>query len=175
MKNKILSILLCLLPIFNSTCDNNESENGDEFSIYISDSTYDYEDISLEAIQINDTPFLTIDKITSYNWNTHEILYPSSIWEELKEWGNLLHKYFVVIVNNERIYWGTFMDDLDSGGCQNPVIKLLWRYPDGRNTTPESLKINRAYPGYIGSEDDPDIREDNRIYRVLHENGKLIE
>lgn len=52
---------------------------------------------------------------------------------------------------------------------------LLSRYPDGRNTIPESLIIERAYPGYICSEDDPDIRDDTRIYNVLRDNGKLIE
>lgn len=67
------------------------------------------------------------------------------------------------------------MDHVDSGGCQNPVIMLLSRYPDGRNTIPESLIIERAYPGYICSEDDPDIRDDTRIYNVLRDNGKLIE
>ena len=175
MKKTVLSIILCLFSIFCSNCDNDESEFQDIYSIYISDSTYNYENTSLQAIQIQDNAFITIDKITSYNWSTHEITYTSSVWEELKEWGNLLHKYFVVIVNDKRIYWGTFMDDLDSGGCQNPVIKLLPRYPDDRNTIPESLIITRAYPGYVGSEDDPDIREDSRIYEVLLENGKLIE
>ena len=175
MKIRIVSIILCLLPIFISNCDNDESEFKDKFSIYISDSTYNYEDISLETIQKNDTPFITLDKITSYNWSTHEIIYSSGVWEELKEWGNLLHKYFIVIVNDERIYWGIFMDDLDSGGCQNPVIKLLPRYPDGRNTIPESLIIDRAYPEYVGSEDDPDLREDTRIYDILLESGKFAE
>jgi len=175
MKIKIIGTILGLLIIFCCDIENDKSEINGEFSIYISDSTYNYEGLTLEEIQINETPFLTIDEITSYNWNTHEIKYPKSVWEEIKERGNLLHKYFIVVVNGERIYWGIFMDDLDSGGCQNPVIKLLWRYPDGKNTTPESLKINRAYIEYLGSEDDPDIREDTRIYDILSECGRLIK
>lgn len=176
MNIRITCILLCFLGVFVNNCEKeNESEYEGIFSIYISDST-NYSTIpNLNTIQVNDSPFLTIEKITSYNWNTHEITYTSTVWEELKEWGNLIHKIFIVVVNEDRIYWGSFMDDLDSGGSQNPVIKLIPRYPDDRNTIPESLIIDRAYPGYIGSENDQDIREDSRIYEVLLKNGKLIE
>jgi len=152
-----------------------ESEYEDIFSIYISGSTYNLEILPLANIQVIDTPFITIDKISSYNWSTHEISYSTSVWDELKQWDNLFHKIFIVVVNDERIYWGTFMDLLDSGGCQNPVIMLLPRNIDGSNTTPESLIIDRAYPGYFGSVDDSDLREDNRLYKVLLENEKLIE
>jgi len=176
MKIKEVCILMIFLLLTINNCEKEvETEYEDIFSIYISDSTYNSAITSLNTIPVNDSPFLTIDKITTYNWSIHQITYPSTVWEELKEWGNLLHKIYIVVVNDERIYWGTFMDYVDSGGCQNPVIMLLPRYPDGRNTIPESLTIERAYPGYVGSEDDLDMREDTRIYEVLIDHGKFIE
>lgn len=176
MKARIMIVLISILLLTIINCnDEDKSIYEDVFSIYISDSTDHTVITSINTIQLNEQPFITIEKIASYNWNTHQITYTSTNWEELKEWGNLIHRIFVVIVKDERIYWGRFMDDLDSGVCQNPVIKLLWRHPDGRNTIPESIQIDRAYPEYFGSDTDSDLRNDTRIYEVLNESGKLVE
>ncbi|UCH10554.1 MAG: hypothetical protein JSU61_01270 [Fidelibacterota bacterium] len=118
--------------------------------------------------------FLSISDITSYKWSIHQITYPGSVYERLKTWGSLINRAFVVTVAGERIYWGMFKDDVDSGWCQNPVIMLYPRHPDGRNTIPPCLTIQRAYPGYSGSDDDPDLRADPRIYQVLSDAGILI-
>ncbi len=64
------------------------------------------------------------------------------------------------------------MDILDSAGCYNPVIMLIPRYPDERNTTPRVLIIDRAYPGaYL---EDPDPRSDQRIWDALWKAGVLV-
>lgn len=148
-------------------------EFNEIFSIYISDSTYYQNELDLNEIQLSDEPLLVAQEITKYKWSTHEILFSSSVHEKLKTRGNLLHKVFVVVAFDQKIYWGKFMDDLDSGVCQNPVIRLLWRHPDGRNTTPSSFCIERAYPDYFGSENDPDIRNNQIVYQALLEAGIL--
>jgi hypothetical protein len=151
-----------------------EQDATDSFTIYISDGIYDGGTIRLDTLKLLQPTFLSISDITSYSWSNHTITYSDSVWERLKTWGNLLHKIFVVAVGDERIYWGIFIDIVDSGGCQNPVIHLLPRHPDGRNTIPKRIFIDRAYPEYFGDPDDPDPREDPRIYEALEGAGILI-
>lgn len=153
------------------------SESNQLFDIYIADFVPDWNDPtgpSLNELVLIKEPFLTVADITSYQWSNHHIKFPKPVHERLKTWGNLIHRIFVVVAQGERIYSGKFMDDLDSSDCQNPVIKLLCRHPDGRNTTPESLIIDRAYPEYFGSNDDADLRADHRIYNALVDAGVLI-
>ncbi|OPX25885.1 MAG: hypothetical protein B1H02_00335 [Candidatus Latescibacteria bacterium 4484_107] len=170
-------LFLCL------SCDKEKSlEPGvnDNFAIYIaSDSildvdTRDEDGALVDQLTLLQAAFLSTSDITNYSWDRHRITYPDSVWERLKTWGHLINRLFVVSVGNERIYWGMFKDVADSGGCQNPVIMLLCRHSDGRNTTPQSLSIHRAYPGYDGDPDDPDLRMDPRIYNALEKAGVLI-
>jgi hypothetical protein len=181
MKIRRISILL-LIPILFIIlgCRKVESLNGPEiektFSIYLSDINPDQGYItipSIEKLNLINESFLTAADITEYKWSTHQITFPKSVHERLKGWGNLLHRVFVVIVNGKRIYWGKFMDMFDSGGCQNPVIMLIPRNPVGINTTPPELYIIRAYPDYSGSKNNPDIRNDQRIYYALKSAGIL--
>lgn len=169
---------LFLLGVVSLCLSCNEEESvlepsaTDGFAIYIAsdnDGTPKLDNLSLLQ-----PAFFSSSDIASYKWSEHHITYPNSVWEQLKTWGNLLHKIFVVTVGDERIYWGQFMDDLDSSACQNPVIMLLPRHPDGRNTISCSLWIERAYPGYFGDPDDPDPRMDPRIYKALEKAGVLI-
>lgn len=144
-----------------------------DFKIYIAESDSEIGTPVDDLILVPD-PFLSIEDIISYTWENHLITYSDTVHERLKTWGNILHRIFVVIVGNERIYWGCFMDDLDSGSCQNPVIRLIPRHPDGRNTIPSSIAIERGYPEYYGLNDNPDWREDGRIHESLICAGVII-
>ncbi|UCD39071.1 MAG: hypothetical protein JSW54_06215 [Fidelibacterota bacterium] len=147
----------------------------DTFAIWIAAEPYQYQAfVHLDELELLEPPFLSAPDITSYCWSIHQIDYPSSVYERLKTWGGLINRIFIVTVADERIYWGTFKGDLDSGGCQNPVIMLYPRHPDGSNTIPPCLIIQRAYPDFVGSNDDPDLRNDLRIYRALVEAGILV-
>ena len=170
---RLYLVLLCLLLIGFSACQEGTTrpEGSGGFAIYIVDEN-SYQEISLDKLKLSQQPFLSTSDITSYKWDDHHITYPETVYERLKTWGNLLHRFFVVTVGSERIYWGRFMDDLDSGGCQNPVIRLIPRHPDGRNTMPPSIMIDRAYPEYFGT--DPDPRADNRIHKAFEKAGILI-
>ena len=150
-----------------------EPTANDGFAIYIvSDDIYEYWKAQLDELTLAQPAFLSASDITSYVWSEHHITYPDSVWERLKTCGNLLHRLFVVAVGDERIYWGLFMDVADSGGCQNPVIMLICRHPDGRNTTPSQIHIERGYPEYSGT--DPDPRVDPPIYEALQKAGVLV-
>ena len=83
-------------------------------------------------------------------------------------------RFFVVIASSQRIYWGLFTNGLSSMGCNNPVIMVLSRgaMKDTSLITNEFI-IERAYPEYIGNENDKDLREDPRIYNALKVSHKL--
>lgn len=166
--------LICLC----TGCDKNKSvvepDTSVSFDIFITSDDIPFgQTIQLDELHLMQPSFLSLSDITNYLWSNHQISYPDSVWDRLKTWDNLLHKIFVVNVGDERIYWGRFMDMLDSAGCQNPVILLMLRHPDGRNTTPGIIVIERAYPSYIGSDSDP--RDDSRIYNALKEAGVLVD
>jgi len=147
-------------------------EEYESFAIYIaSDNISDDWTIQTDNLTLLQPSFLSASDITAYEWNDHYITYPDSVWVRLKTWDNLLHKLFVVTVGNERIYWGRFLDLVDSRGSINPIIWLNPRHPDGRNTTPDSFSISEG-KGYIL---DPDPRIDPRIYNALEKSGVLIQ
>ena len=135
--------------------------------MYITHSS-EYQTVpKLKNIDLSEEPILTDRDIEEYIWSSHEISFSAVVHENIKKRGNLIHKIFVIVANGQRIYWGKFMDDLDSGVCQNPVIRIIPRHPDGRNTTPDKFIIERAYPGYSGSATDSDIRNNKKAYHAL--------
>ena len=167
------------LAFLGLSCSTQESilgtNGGGRFAVYIAAPTVlPYSAIQIGDLVIQPPAFLSASDITSYTWSEHDIAYPDSVWERLKTWGNLFGRIFVVTVGGERIYWGRFMDSLSSDIFQQPVITLIPRHPDGRNTTPRSLRIQRAYPAYFGAPDDPDPRNDPRIHDSLDSAGVLV-
>lgn len=171
----LFSAIICL-----DSCEKKEYVVGPattiSFDIFVaSDDIPLGRTVQLDELHLLQPPFLSLSDISSYKWENHHISYPDSVWDRLKTWGNLLHKIFVVNVGDERIYWGRFMDYLDSAGCQNPVITLIPRHADGRNTTPGLIVIEREYPIYVRPESYPDPRNDYRIYNALFEAGVLVD
>ena len=179
MKYIFSYLFLYLALIYLCTgCDKNKSvvepDTSVSFDIFITSDDIPFDQpVQLDELNLLQPSLLSLSDITNYLWSNHQISYPDSVWDRLKTWGNLLHKLFVVNVGDERIYWGCFMDMLDSGGCQNPVILLIPRHTDGRNITPDTIVIERAYPSYFGSDIDP--RNDSRIYNALLEAGVLVD
>ncbi|MFH1007205.1 MAG: hypothetical protein V1800_06860 [Candidatus Latescibacterota bacterium] len=177
----IVGLMVCLSVCLS--CDYGKSlepDENDDFAIYIAgDSrldvdTRDEDGTLVDKLSLLQPAFLSTSYITSYSWSNQCIAYPDSVWERLKTWGHLIDKLFVVTVGDERISWGMFKDALSSSSCQNPVIHLWPRHPDGRNTTPPTLWIARTFPSYAGDPDDPDLRMDPRIYDALEKAGVLI-
>ena len=177
MKVKIICFISFAISLISLSC-NKESPTSNEFTdtfaVYISESTFTSEQIpELNKIVLVDEPLLTTNDITKYNWTLHQITFPKNVYERIITSGNLLHRMFLIVANGKRIYWGKFMDNVDSGVCQNPVIILYPRNPDGRITTPEKFLIERAYPEYYGSVNDPDIRNNPKVHQALLSAGVL--
>lgn len=175
MKSPLLCVLMLSLFAFGCKSDNVSSEVKDVFSIYLvkdSNQFFSSEKPSLDAFVLEESPLLSISSITSYHWQPHLITFPANTKEQLKKREPLINYLFVVVANDERVYWGMFTDDASSYSCQNPVIKLLPRNPT-TSCIPEGFTIERAYPAFIGDSTETDIRANVKIINALKESGKL--
>ncbi len=169
----IILLVVTGVLLFTACGEPTKHEEDGSFAIYIAKETAS-PGTPLYSLSLLERAFLVASDMTAYDWSEHHISFSESVHQRLKSWGNLLNRIFVVTVEKDRIYWGMFKDDLDSGGCQNPVIMLMWRHPDGRNTVPPSIRIERAYPGYMGPDEDPDLRVDPRVHEALNSAGVLV-
>lgn len=85
----------------------------------------------------------------------------------------LFDRYFVVIANNERIYWGLFTDYASSMSCPNPVIIVWSRTVLDTSFITNSMIIDRSYPPPPENESGSDLRKDSRIFNALLASGIL--
>lgn len=174
MVGKCCFLLLFLITISGCTSDPVSSEYKDIFSIYLvkdSNQFYSGEKPELKDFILEKVPLLTINSIESYDWNNHLIYFSSETKEELKKREPLLHYLFVVVANDERIYWGMFNDYADSYACINPTIFLIPRNPP-MSSIPDIFHISCSD---IADEADSVMRGDMRIYNALNNAGKLIK
>ena len=173
---KVLISLTAIL-LFSFGCNSNPvaSESEKNFEIFLTKNIENNSpmNVSLDKLILEDEPILSNQLIESYVWDNHRITYSNETKEKIKLKEPLFGRYFVVIAQNHRIYWGLFTDDASSGSCQNPVIRLLPRHPDKSSFITNVFVIDRAYPEYFGNENDKDLREDLRIYNALQKSGKL--
>lgn len=156
-------------------CNSNPTEFEDnDFSVFL---TMDIENnspsnIQLDRVILEDESILSIESIEYYEWSNHRITFSNAIKDKIKLKEPLFGRYFIVTASNQRIYWGLFTDDASSMSCNNPVIRVWSRSALDTSFITNSFVIDRAYPEYIGYEND-DLRNDLRIYNVLKESGKL--
>ena len=163
----IFSLLLC-----GWQSDKPEKRYKDILSIYLVKNSRLYipsKETILSDLILEDSPILKIDSIKSYSWQSHRIQFSSGVKEDMKK-RIPFSRIFVVIANDDRIYWGRFTDPADSYICDdNPAICLPPCRPRF-NCIPDELIISRA-PKLINNND---IRNDNKIYNVLKGSGKMI-
>jgi hypothetical protein len=161
------------LSICGWSSDKTSLNQKDIFSIYLvknSNLTYATKKPELKDFVLENTPLLTVDSIASYNWHSHLISFPMSIKKELSKREPLLHFLFVVVANDERIYWGMFTDPADSYFSLSPTISLLLRNHNS-SCIPDVYFIARAP---IIDQDSVDVRNDIRLYIALKASGKLL-
>jgi hypothetical protein len=169
MKTSII-ISICIIVLCackDNATNTNQQANG--FAIYkLADSTIRTSQIvntSLDSIVLSSMPFLTSKDLKSYHWSTHTFFtnsYIDSEFSKMKYWGGQSSGLpFVVVVNQTRIYLGTFWWPYSSSMPQVPYIwtDILSPY-----------QINRDN---IATE--PDKRNDPRIYEALLSAGVLRE
>jgi hypothetical protein len=168
-----MSIIRCLLTlclITNFACESAlDSEEGSDFAIYrLKDATLTASQVWDQPIQnlvLADSPFLTLNDLRSYNWQTHTFSVTASVDTELvklrRTHGSVGGIPFVVTVANERVYLGTFWYAYSSMIAQVPYIDLI--LDPHRICKSQSVLVQE------------DKRTDARIYHALKNAGVLIE
>ena len=170
MKTSIVVIFISTLFLYSckdSATDTNQQVNG--FAIYkLADTTLRTSrilDVPLDSLVLASSPFLTIKDIKAYYWSTHLFVTNSQIDSEfsrMKYWGGQSSGMpFVVVVNQSRIYLGTFWWPYSSSMPQVPFIMV---------DAPPPYWIKGDYIGTT-----PDKRNDPRIYEALLSTGVLQE
>jgi len=180
MKNFCIIIFSLIFTLF-LFCEHNKAplttSHGYSFALYlVKDFDFsEHENIILNNLKLEFEPFLTIDDITEYQWEKHIITMTPVASNRLhtlfKDWQSFMRKPFVVMVNNERIYYGFFYGNHLSSISNKPVI-MLDMFVFNKNS--DTLRLVRAYPS--GDENNPlipDVRKDQRIYDVLLQANKL--
>jgi hypothetical protein len=127
-------------------------------------------DANLAELQLEETPFLSVDDIVAYRWETHEIeLSPSAservAWFE-RSVLSLGGAPFVICAGGEPIYGGALWTSYSSVPYDGIVIDLC----PAESGQPLPIRLGYPSPEWFTGED---LRSDPRIYRALEEAGKL--
>jgi len=124
-----LLVILCVTAFLFAGCSNgNEINPAKNFSIYLVKDLTTAEAMSknLDDLPLEDTPLLTDKEIKIYNWKEHSFTLEKgfSLEEELEDKVSLSGKPFVVVVDSERVYLGSFWNYLSS--VYNPEIPTIY-------------------------------------------------
>jgi hypothetical protein len=172
MRKNIIFIMILQLLISGLNSEKTLSKCKDSFNIYLvrnSNIIHKVNKPDLKDFVLEDIPLLTLDSISSYIWHSHLISFSNNVKKVLNKRGFLIDRLFVVVVNDERIYWGRFTDLADSYISNSPAIFLeMGMYRGG---IPVSIAIHK---NLIINQDSVDVRNDIRIYNVLKASGKLL-
>ena len=172
----LISVTAILLYFFgcNSNPINTEFEN--DFSIYLTKDSGNNSpaELSLDKLVTENEPILSIKSIEFYEWKNHKIRFSDEAKKRIQSKEPLFGRFFIVVALNQRIYWGLFTDGASSMGCNNPVI-MVWSRTVRQDTSfiTNEFVIERAYPEYIGNDNEKDLRDDPRIYNALMKSNKL--
>jgi hypothetical protein len=172
----LISITAIFLMFFGCKSNSTDSEPGNNFSIYLTKNVENNSPakISLDKIILEDEPIIAEKSVEYYEWANHKLRFSNEAKEKIKLKEPLFGRYFIIIASNQRVYWGLFTDGASSMGCNNPVIMVLSRtVPKDSSFITNEFVIDRAYPAYIGNENDKDLREDQRVFNALKADHKL--
>lgn len=168
-------VLLIIGLLFFVTCSREKSplspSDGNRFGFYfLADSSitlYNISDYSGIELKLADTPWLTANDIKVYNFSTHTIQLKkqlSDIFPEFDDSRQLMQEWnvkpFYVVADGEKIYLAAFHAAYSSLSNIVPYIDLLGA--DLRKCS--VLGLQKAG-------DDPDMRKDPRVERVLKDLG----
>jgi len=168
MEMKFLFILV--IPFLFCSCSDSTSPNYDEkaFGIYLLKDTLlitsDAKKISIESIQLQETPIININDIVEYNWEEQVITLTSEAFNRFKGVENKIKSTyglpFIVVANQQKIYLGNI-------------------YPMYSSYIQEDLPYVEVAPflemivSRAPLQSAEDKRKDKRIYSVLNECNKL--
>jgi hypothetical protein len=165
-KIKLFVILIVMLFLIVGCNNGNKESVVNEFSIYLVKDLTTTEAMSkkLDDLPLEIIPLLTDKDIRTYNWTEHEFTMKDGISLEEKLEGKVpgSGKPFVVVVDNERIYLGSFWSYLSSlFNPDIPTITSVW----------QKGSDNDMYKIQYGKHQDP--RDDTKIFEALKGLGKV--
>ncbi len=165
-----VGIWMGLAVLSACTAASSEPEPAGDFAIYlVKQGTFDPQ-MDLTELELERTPFLSLDDILTYTWETHAIELTESARERVEQLDVPVTSGvpFVVCVGVERIYPGAFWISYSSMSYNGIVIDTLTAQPDD-----PILHIQLGYPESPGFFAGEDLRSDPRIHQSLHNAGKL--
>ena len=154
-------------------CTGRTAEPDGDFAIYLVKgevSAQEMMEMDLELLELEETPFLSVDDIVAYTWETHAIELTETARERVAELEVPVTTGvpFMVCVGDERIYPGAFWISYSSMSFNGIVIDTLSATMDN-----PSIHIQLGYPESPEFFEGEDLRSDPRIQQSLREAGKL--
>jgi hypothetical protein len=148
--------------IKNDNINQTSTDTYYSFAIYLlkNEKIKDVSEINISSVKLEDIPFISDKDIISYNWSEHFFELSKSCVDDISN-RSVEGLPFVVVVNGEKIYTGSFRTTLPSIPKQHPVISII----------ENKVFIKKEYQ--IDQYDTFDPRNDKRIFYVLKENDKL--
>ncbi len=147
----------------------------EDFTIYLlADSALSAVDAAkqaIEALSLNDEPIISASDLAYYKWSTHsftlKLLADARLRTCAKSRQSTFGIPFVVVVKDERIYLGGFWYSFSSYAPDFPTIDVTdYVLKEEKSIT---LTIEKSWLG-----DQPDKRNDPRVYQALKVAGVLI-
>jgi hypothetical protein len=169
---RIKCFILLAIVSFASVC---RGDPTNTFAIYLTAEPVDrriltYGTGDWSSVKLQATPLISETDIVAYDFTNHWMTLKPEVFKRLPS-PSIPGTPFVVIANGERIYLGAFTTPASSIPVFVPSIISMGRqwYT---NLPPDTLKIDRGYPG-PRKLTDPDLRLDDRIKRALAALHKL--
>jgi hypothetical protein len=125
---------------------------------------------NLSEIRLEDKPFLSIDDVVTYSWDTHEMQLTASASQRVARLARSRLSMgglpFVICASGEPIYGGALWTSYSSATYDGIVIDV---YP-AESGQPLPIRLGYPTPEWFTGED---LRSDPRIHRSLGEADKL--
>ena len=163
-----LFVMFCVVLMLVVGCSKGAGDSTEHsFAIYLVKglTTTEAMDKVLAELPLEDAPLLTDKDIRTYNWRKHSFSLKDgfSLEEKLEGRVPMSGKPFVVVVDGERAYMGSFWTLVSSLYIPEiPTINSIW-FKDSENDT---------YTIRYGM-DHQDPRENTKVYEVLKSLGKI--
>lgn len=173
MRKKNLSITTKFIPLILVSIifliGNNSRNEAEGFAIYLLEEDIPTAQPILSNVKLEQTPFISVKEIKTYNALTHELTLTSNAFNLILDLEvSVYGKPFIVCVDKKPIYCGAFWTPISSISFDGVTIcKPL----DSQKS--DTIKLELGYPSsnFYGGEDP---RENEDILKSLQKAGKLI-
>ena len=122
------------------------------------------------SIQTANDPLIAFDDFISYNARTFTFELSEEATDAIRDLDqSVVGKPFAIVANRELIYSGYFWPSYLSASCEWVVIDPL------STSISNGITVKLGYPGPPQGTVIPDHRNDDRIIRIFHAHGKLLQ